>query len=303
MNRICAGIVLYQPNYDRLKANIEAILPQVEHLYLVDNASENLDAIRQAYASDEKISLLCNPENYGIAKALNQMCEAAEDDEYDWIVTLDQDSVCYDDMVQAFVPYLNENGVAILAPKVIDDYEIGVLHSDADPVTQDISRCNTSGSLTNLFIWRKIGGFDERMFIDCVDFDYCTNAIVNGYRVVRVFAAKIHHRLGRAIPIRAFIPLGKLLHIDKWCKTIFTYDHSPERTYYYARNIRYYQYKYRGKIDRRQERITYFRWWFLKLVFEKKRFGKLCAILRGRRDSKKLIREYRQQEKQKEKGS
>ncbi len=297
MNDICAGIVLYNPEIDRLQENIEAILPQVDMVYLVDNASNNLEEIRFCFAKNESIRLIENATNRGIAAPLNQLCRAAENDGFDWIVTLDQDSVAFEDMVQAYRPYVERENTAILCPLVVDDREETTIRSYELPEIESVSRCITSGSLTNLFIWRKVGGFDERMFIDCVDFDYCTNVILHGYDVLRVNAARLHHRLGHATEIHAFAHIGRLLHKDRLKQAVYTYNHSPLRTYYYARNSLYYSKKYKGKIDAKTERKVYVKWLVLKLLFEKQRLAKLSAIIRGRSDGRRMFKEYQREQK------
>ncbi len=293
MNRISAGIVLYNPDYDRLQKNVEAILPQVEKLYLCDNGSDNINALRFAFSRREDVVFIEFGENKGIAAALNKLCSMAAADGFDWIVTLDQDSVPYTDMVEQYLPYIDKENLALLAPNVDDDNENDMLRSTDLPDYEEIKRANTSGCLTSLFAWKEIDGFDERMFIDCVDFDFCTNLLKNGFIVARVNKACIHHLLGEAKQIRFFLKLGRIFNINSLKKVVYTYNHSPIRTYYYARNIKYYIYKHKDFIDVKKERRVYLKWLILKLFFEKHRFKKLKAVIKGRLDAKKLINEYK----------
>lgn len=293
MDKVCAGIVLYEPDYDRLLENISSVSKQTEHIYLVDNGSSNIETIRFSLSNKDNITLIENSNNFGIAKALNQLCLAAKEDGYNWILTLDQDSVASDNMMEEMLPYLSIADTAIVAPFVDDDFENQVIRNSGEREIEDITRCNTSGCVTNLLIWEELGGFDERMFIDCVDFDYCTRALKYGYRVIRVNKAVLHHRLGKAKEVRFFMPFGKLFGIEKLRRPFYTYNHSPLRTYYYARNILYYMHKHKDFIDMKQERRTYFRWFVLKVFFESQRFKKLCAIIKGTAHSKKLIKEYK----------
>ena len=46
--KILAGIVLFNPDIERLKQNAAAILPQVDCLLAVDNGSTNLEEIEKA---------------------------------------------------------------------------------------------------------------------------------------------------------------------------------------------------------------------------------------------------------------
>ena len=289
--KVCAGIVLFQPDIERLKENINAIINYVEHIYMVDNGSENIEEIRECFAKETKISFILNETNEGIAKALNQLCATAKEDEFDYILTLDQDSVAGINMVDEMLPFVTEE-TAIIAPFVKDDFETDEQKENACTF-EEITRCNTSGCLTNLKIWEEIGGFDERMFIDCVDFDYCTRALKAGKQIIRVNRAILHHRLGKAKEVRFFVFFGKLFGIEKLKKPFYTYNHSPLRTYYYARNILYYMHKHKDFIDMNQERRTYIRWFVLKVFFEEQKLKKLWAIIKGTAHSKKIIEEYK----------
>ena len=76
-------------------------------------------------------------------------------------------------------------------------------------------------------------------------------------------------------------------------KPFYTYNHSVIRTYYYARNIKYYIFKHKDFLDLKTERRTYLKWFILKVFFENQKIKKLFAIIRGNIHSKKLIREYK----------
>ena len=88
---IITGIILYNPDLSRLRENISAILPQVDNVVLVENGSSDITYLKEL--EDEKIELIVNDENMGIAYALNQVMQYAHDNSYEWALTLDQDSV------------------------------------------------------------------------------------------------------------------------------------------------------------------------------------------------------------------
>lgn len=290
MNGIAAGITLYEPELERLKENIDSVLPQVERVYLVDNASSNTAAFKAQYRNDTRITIIENSENAGIAKALNQMCDAAIEDGFDWILTLDQDSLPEPDMIEKYSRHTEMDEVAIITPRFEDDNEPQVISSESNKAYEQLHRCNTSASLLRLSAYKEVGGFDEEMFIDYVDFDFCTTLEEHGYMIIRDNEAVLHHRLGTAQEITFFIPLGRLLGIKKLQKPMFTYNHSPLRTYYFVRNLRYYIFKHRDSIDCCYERKVGIRWMALKLLFEKQRFAKLSAAVRGWRDGGKMIK-------------
>jgi rhamnosyltransferase len=62
----------------------------------------------------------------------------------------------------------------------------------------------TSGSFFSLATWRKLGGFDESLFLDLVDFDYCLRAGAAGHNVAVASDARLAHRRGDKQPVRLF---------------------------------------------------------------------------------------------------
>jgi rhamnosyltransferase len=78
--------------------------------------------------------------------------------------------------------------------------------------------------MIELATWEALGGFDEALFIDYVDVDYCLKVGRRGRGVMVAAAAKLHHRLGARQPGRF---LGKDFRPT---------HHAAFRHYYMARN-------------------------------------------------------------------
>ena len=224
---ISAGIVLFNPDINRLKENISAVIVQCTHIYLVDNGSNNIDEVKGLLNqyNQSKISILCNLENQGIAKALNQLTTAAQKGGFDWILTLDQDSVAPSNIVEEFEKYTKNLNAGMLCP-VICDRNKGVVIEAKDRY-KEIDECITSGSLLNITAWREIGGFDESMFIDGVDFDICYRLRKNGYKILCIQSVVLLHELGR-------IEYHRFLF---W--KVLVKNHSAFRKFYIARNTVY----------------------------------------------------------------
>lgn len=224
---ISAGIVLFNPDINRLKENISAVIVQCTHIYLVDNGSNNIDEVKELLNqyNQSKISILCNTENQGIAKALNQLTAAAQKGGFEWILTLDQDSIAPSNIVEEFEKYTNNLNAGMLCP-VICDRNKGVV-VEAKNGYREIDECITSGSLLNIKAWREIGGFDESMFIDGVDFDICYRLRKSGYKILCIQSVVLLHELGR-IEYHRFI---------FW--KVLVKNHSAFRKFYIARNTVY----------------------------------------------------------------
>lgn len=87
---VMAGIVLYNPDIDRLKENIKCILPQVDTLLLVENGSSDTSYINDL-TNINKILMVKNQKSMGIAYALNQILGYGYSHGFKWVLTLDQD--------------------------------------------------------------------------------------------------------------------------------------------------------------------------------------------------------------------
>ncbi|KXT79152.1 glycosyltransferase family 2 protein [Streptococcus sp. DD13] len=263
--KILAGIVTFHPELERLKANINAILPQVDHLVLVDNGSENLAEIQSLV--QDGMTLIPLGSNLGIAKALNEIGQYAIDQSFDWFLTLDQDTVVNANLMDLYRPYLGRENTGMLTCLFQD------INKDAEEIPEEevtlVERAITSATLMNTEIFRASHRFDEVMFIDLVDYDICIQYLLSGYDILRVNQVGFLHEIGNAQKIKFF------------GRDVFTYNHSPFRKYYIARNAHYLIRKY-GKNKYTRHYSSMVRAEFLKILFYEKQKGKkLGAIIRG----------------------
>lgn len=203
--KICAGIVLYNPDLKRLMDNIDNIVAQVDKVFLVDNGSVNIKQVKQLHEYSEKVSLICNARNMGIAMALNQLANEAKGQGYTWILTLDQDSVCQPKLIDTYEKYIGMPNVGILTCNIIDR-NFGVESYTKKAEYEECNFCITSGALLNINAWEKVGGFDNKMFIDKVDYDLCLSMRERGIKIVRVNYNGLLHEIGHAKKIN----IGKI---------------------------------------------------------------------------------------------
>ena len=268
VNKICGIIVLYNPDIDRLYKNVMALINQVEELVMIDNFSSNLQLVKSRLAGVDRISYIVNKQNEGIAKALNQGMKFAQDRNYKWALTMDQDSVVSDNLILAYSKYMNWDKLAIICPLV--EYKNYYRKKDHTGNHYDyVEACMTSGSLTNVDAWKYVGGFDEWMFIDYVDNDFCTNLRLSGYKILRANNAILYHELGNAKKIN----IG-LCHI-----VVFNY--SKIRNYYYVRNTIYYIKKYFSRINIIKFILILVYVESKKIIFENNRKETVSSFLKG----------------------
>src|SRR4051812_30967833 len=88
---VLAVVVTYNPG-EELGTHLAALRSQVPDVLVVDNASANIETVREVVARTG-CTLLANDENRGIAAALNQGARVALDRGAAWLATFDQDSL------------------------------------------------------------------------------------------------------------------------------------------------------------------------------------------------------------------
>ncbi|MBQ9610758.1 MAG: glycosyltransferase family 2 protein [Lachnospiraceae bacterium] len=276
-----AGIVTYNPDYERLEANVKAITKQVKKVVIIDNASissEVTDKISFVYNTE----LIKNNKNMGMAYALNLIMKYAYDNGYEWVITLDQDSVCPENIIgeaetliddkSLFHRSLESSKIAMIVPVICESAsgEICTLGSAVSSERyQEVKKCITSAAITNVGLWKKIRGFDSRLFIDYVDYDYAVRCIKAEYKIIRMNNVILDHHIGKS-EYRKFL----------WAK-VRVANHTPVRKYYIARNIVIYMRRYKKDINVPAEILRLFKVFALIVLYEDDKKEKLKFYFKG----------------------
>lgn len=274
--KIGAGIVTYNPDLDRLKENIDSVMQQVLELVIVDNGSDNVDDICAMIEGRTGIYMVWNEENQGIAKALNEIVQSAVEHEWDWVLTLDQDSVIMPGIIDNYRKYMDFENVAMLTCLFLDrnygiqqEYEFSEEYRYAE-------RCITSGCLVKVAPCLETGGFDEIMFIDYVDFDMCYMLTERGYKILQSSFRGVLHELGNS-QRRVFFG-----------REVIVTNHSPGRRYYYSRNLIYFIRKHKGHVNALRYYIKLYGRLGVVLLYEKNKWRKLKYGFKGIIDGYKM---------------
>jgi rhamnosyltransferase len=230
-NKIAGVVVLYNPDKECIK-NINSYLDQVNFLYLVDNSKIQNTELCNKLILSSKVKYIANEMNLGIAHALNQAVVLAKQDNFSFLLMMDQDSSADSELIRYYADYLSSNDISklgILSPVVV--YLPEIINTDSTSI-KEIEVAITSGCLLNLNASQKSGPFDEKLFIDYVDFEYCLRLRKMGFSIIQIGKAKIYHQL------------GNLEKRDFLFKTIYVTHHLPTRYYYRTRNRLYVDKKY-----------------------------------------------------------
>ena len=281
---ICAVVVTYNPGRG-LENNLAALAAQAPNIVIVDNASrpEGLAIVRQGSMS-VKAHLILNHENLGIAAALNQGIKYAISNGFSWVATFDQDSSItpsfFVDLLKTAREAENFNKLAFIAPCFVDEstgiiarsasnYFIASEEKDFGVVSLTIS----SGNLIPISTFNVVGLFDEWLFIDYVDFDFCFRCAAHGLFVVEAKNVLLRHNPGKST-------LHKVVFLKK---KISTSNHSLFRRYFMARNrIILYKRYFFSQFNWCLRDAKNFTKEILKIIFfEDDKSGKLFSSFRG----------------------
>lgn len=272
MGRYAAGIVLYNPEKERLKKNIDAVCGQVEKVYCYNNGLQKVDEINALLSDYKNLRVIGTGKNVGIATALNELVKEAAKDDIEWILTLDQDSVVCDGMVMALASLKDEKNAAIICPVIEDVRRKNEAPAVVKNTVEDVNFCITSGSFMSVKKTIEVGGFDEKLFIGLVDDEICYKIRKNGYRIIRNEAVVLNHELGNLTPSKYesfYLRIGEILHSDTIKKLSYKRTVSPMRLYYATRNMVYLNKKYP------QENMS---WSTKKLLY-----NSVSSLLRGKK--------------------
>ncbi len=269
--KIAATVILYHPDEDVVR-NMKSYLPAVEKLYIIDNtenpAQKTIDAIKQL----NNTLYLHDGENKGIAARLNQASDLAIKEGYEWLLTMDQDSFFQNQILlnylHCFTAFNEKENVGMFGISYFEkSAESDLCHALA------VNHLITSGSFLNLKLFPGIGRFDEKLFIDDVDFEYCLRSVSLGYRIIRFTNIFLDHHLGEVFNHRS-LKTNKLTS-----RTL----HTPVRLYYMTRNFLYVQSKYGTafKEDIAFKRKALLNRFKNNILYNKKRFAVIEYIIKG----------------------
>ena len=228
---VVAVVVTFHPGAD-LGGNLEALRRQVDAVLVIDNGSADLASVERA-ALAAGCHVVANRDNIGIAAALNQAADLARAQGYAWLATFDQDSRVPDGalagLLAVYAAHPDRERIAIMAMSHRDratgrDYQRPSDVLTENPNWRSVRTTISSGSLVRTEALDRVGRFDERLFIDGVDHDFCLRCRRAGLLVVESGEQVMDHSLGAVSLHRA---LGR---------TIACTNHSPARRYYITRN-------------------------------------------------------------------
>lgn len=263
-------VVLYKPDTSVIK-NIKRCNNLVNEVILVDNSSEDNTDLFECFDFAKYIPL---KKNTGIAHAINIGIQKSKEP---FVLTMDQDSSINNELINSYIEFLNlkdDNKVGALTPQYNTDRNPAIIKDGTEFQLLTMQ----SGTLFKRTVFEQIGTFNEDLFLDVVDWEYCLRMDKNGYKVIRVNQAVLNHKpaetrewkcgplkvkYGVAAPIRYYYQARNLLWtakkyhskplyknlLVKWLKIILLFDNKEK----YLRSF------YKGIKDGRQNQLGKYR--------------------------------------------
>jgi rhamnosyltransferase len=232
------GVVIsYFPSTENI-TNLISTSKQVDKLVVVDNGSDEnqIELMRKIVTEHPNIELICNGDNLGIDKATNIGIKS-HFEEYDWVLTLDQDSILTEGMVEtmlsAYYEEIEKTGIKVgeIVPRIVDIDIIEYTYK-SNNWHETTNLTIASGKIFSTSVFSKVGFMSEWCFIDGADFEFTLQLRKHGYRSIVIDSAINRHK--RA-DVTDYYFLGKYLPSN---------NYSPIRRYYMTRNYLYLFSKY-----------------------------------------------------------
>ncbi len=284
--KVAAGITTYNPDIMRLEQNLKAVVGQVQKVIIVDNASDNLNRIIDLLVLKfPEITLIKHRANKGVACALNELLVAANDYSCDYLLFLDQDSICNTDLVSKLMKHIAPD-IAIVSARVVDENRIEQSNVCRDGAIE-CSRPITSGSLHSVATCCELGGFSEALFIDFVDDEYDIRASLAGYRLLQVNDAVLKHTIGKLRPVG--LPFPHFEHGKIVLRRAYSSGHSPMRHYYQVRNLLALRHRYRKYLNQGIIQLpSVVKFIIHSLIFEPNRIANAVMMIKGFHDYREV---------------
>ena len=218
--RLLFAIVNWNNEQDSLACvgSLLSDMPSSSLILLIDNASENVEALEK-YDGNDQVLLLKNEKNVGFTAASNQAFQYAIQEHYDYVIFINNDAVVADGFHTSLTDILNSNKVDILSMQIrqyedrsrldnvghmfLNTGEIVPIAFDAraddhqEPMT-NIASC-AAGTVYSRAMIQDIGHYDEFFSTGYEDAEYGLRAFIAGYPTHYFPALKIYHKISQSV--------------------------------------------------------------------------------------------------------
>ena len=281
INIITVGVVvLYNPVIEEVINSINTYIESIDKLICIDNSIKN----HKKYLKNEKIEYYSYGTNMGLSYALNDGCERAIECNASIIITFDQDSYFDVGCIEKLIQVVKCSSVFCVASpnikRIIRNKDNSILVKQKpvfDAKDQNTSWVITSGCCFKSTLYKEVGGFDSKLFVGQIDQDFCYRVRRCGGKIIRHGNVFMEQEAGKEKEYRIFN------------RSFFSPNLSEKRYYYIFRNEYYLRKKWGNEY--KECKVALYKYIFYIVFFEKNKIKKLVSILKGVKDSKKILQD------------
>jgi rhamnosyltransferase len=242
VTKIAAVVVGYMPEVDVLDKLLVSLSAQVNMLIFLDNGGA-AEILMNAPSEMKSLVRIDMGGNKGLGAALNVGFDLAVKAGMDFVVTFDQDSHAEPDLIQRLDAAMGhakikdsktiavspaffdrrdgkkinfpfyQSVAGVIKPVFKSDDEHGLVRADA---------LITSGMFISTQAWKEGIKYDEGMFVDFTDTEWCFRVRDKGYNLYGCLDIEMGHALSDAPPVKIF--------------GLSFFRYSPVRRYFFFRN-------------------------------------------------------------------
>lgn len=279
--QLLALVVTYNPD-NKVFKNLYNHSQFFEKILVIDNSDklENQNLLLNEQKNLKKVKVIFNKENLGLAKALNMGIDWAISNNFNWILTLDQDSFFKNNPLPIFLktlksPLFKKNKTAIISSVFQDTKTLNLttINTNFDQKITKIKLTLSSGNFLNLDVIQKYQlKFNEKYFIYHLDNEFNLNLKKLGLEIIENKDLILNHQEG-----------NQTKHNFWFKKNIITTNHSPIARYYITRNLFFLNINYLFKLPKLVFTInkSYLISFFKMVFFEKNKLTKLKFTFKG----------------------
>lgn len=198
-------IVTYNPNVFKFNELLVSIQGQVDNIFIIDNNSNDFNISSQ----QDKIHFLKLDSNVGVARAQNIGIKLSISKGSGFVVLSDQDTIYPSDYVKNMTETFDLcDSFGVISPLFNDiSSDMGLFGFDIpgkffwkrEFPKKKLNMLNhsiASGMVIRSSLFINVGFFNEELFIDWVDFEWCWRVRRNNYYIVGNAEVIINHTLG-----------------------------------------------------------------------------------------------------------
>lgn len=265
-------VTLYYPEPKEAVANIQKYIDYLDKLIVWDNTPLEINLKQKVITllaeKSGKIVWFGTGENLCIAPAINYAWHYAEENNFDLLLIMDQDSQwdCFAEYRHQVEAYWQKGRKWVFTP-YFEGYEFSAEESSIRQLRVFIN----SGTIIPTEILTVVGGADKRLPLDAVDTDMAIRIQKAGYTVVCLTGFILHHKMGTPSYTRWF-------HLK-------TSNYSAQRTYSIAKgqmiNLRKHYNWLTYKEKRNIIKKYYIRRGILIILHESDKWNRLKMLCKG----------------------